>query len=156
MGILRAKFCADTYSAGNPQPTRSDVENLFHSDFSTDTFYTLFSESLENINKWLVKTIWRKKFGVNYDSQQSTPKTTVLPKNKKVYLTATLVGLERSLNISRPCICSCWIQSWCLLYSIYWSKGVRADSQNPGCPDMSLKCPKCPFPSKLILSSNFN
>ena len=65
-------FCSDFFSTGNPQPSRGDIKNLFHSELPIDTFYPLVSEFRENIEKWLViKTIWREKFGRN-DSQQRT------------------------------------------------------------------------------------
>ena len=95
MGIRRVKFCADVYFARNPQPPRRDIEKLFHSDFSIDTFYPLFLESWGNINKWLVKTIWRENFGVNYDSQQSTSKRP--SQNTKVYLPATLIYQKKEV-----------------------------------------------------------
>ena len=137
MGIHRVKFCADVYSAGNPQPHRVDIENLLHSDFSIDTFYPLLLESWENIIKWLVKTIWRENFGVNYDSQQTIPKRP--PQNTKLYLPATLVGLKRSLNISGLCI---------FLYTesndgVYCTLSIEVKElepirRKPGSRDMSL------------------
>ena len=56
------KFCADFYSAGNPQPSAGDIKNLFHSDFPICILYPLLLGFWKNIKKWLVKTIWCEQF----------------------------------------------------------------------------------------------
>ena len=65
-----------------------------------------YTHSIRNFNKkWLVKTIWREKIDLCFGYQQSTFKH--LPQNVKIDFPAVLADIERSLNISGLCICSC-------------------------------------------------
>ena len=61
-------ICAHFYSAGNPQPPRYDINNLFYSDVPNCMFYALLLEFWKILRNGSLKRFGMNDFDVNCDS----------------------------------------------------------------------------------------